>query len=133
MRLVTHPTRVFGWDMPNQKSRSRSEGNMKKARVTDGDASRRYWTVAEFCKVVDRSPYTAQRWRSEGGGPPYLKVGGRVLYDEQTVHEWCASHEQNSTSDYEIVDEEPEQPAPAPVRRYDSRLGRTVLDRGGAS
>lgn len=106
---------------------------MKNARVTDGDASRRYWTVAEFCKVADRSPYTAQRWRSEGGGPPYLKVGGRVLYDEQTVHEWLASHEQNSTSDYEIVDEEQEQPTPAPVRRYDSRLGKTVIDRGGAS
>jgi hypothetical protein len=108
------------------------------ARVTDGDGvqrSRRYWTVAEFCEVVDRSPYTAQRWRSEGGGPPYLKVGGRVLYDEEVVHEWCASHEQNSTSDYEIVDEdeEQEQPTPAPVRRYDTRLGRTVVDRGGAS
>ena len=112
------------------------------ARVTDGDGvqrSRRYWTVAEFCEVVDRSPYTAQRWRSEGAGPPYLKVGGRVLYDEQTVHEWCASHEQNSTSDYEIVDEgededeEQEQPTPTPVRRYDSRLGKTVIDRGGAS
>ena len=115
---------------------------MKKARVTDGDGvqrSRRYWTVAEFCEVVDRSPYTAQRWRSEGGGPPYLKVGGRVLYDEEVVHEWCASHEQNSTSDYEIVDEgededeEQEQPTPTPVRRYDSRLGKTVIDRGGAS
>ena len=108
------------------------------ARVTDGDGvqrSRRYWTVAEFCEVVDRSPYTLQRWRSEGSGPPYLKVGGRVLYDEQTVHEWCASHEQNSTSDYEIVDEdeEQEQPTPAPVRRYDSRLGRTVIDRGGGA
>ena len=106
------------------------------ARVTDGDGvqrSRRYWTVAEFCKVADRSPYTAQRWRSEGGGPPYLKVGGRVLYDEQTVHEWLASHEQNSTSDYEIVDEEQEQTTPAPVRRYDSRLGKNVIDRRGAS
>lgn len=71
---------------------------MKKAIVTDGDASRRYWTVAEFCEVVDRSPYTAQRWRSEGGGPPYLKVGGRVMYDEERVHEWLASHEQTSTS-----------------------------------
>ena len=64
-----------------------------------------------------------------------MKVGGRVLYDEEVVHEWCASHEQNSTSDYEIVDEdeEQEQPTPAPVRRYDSRLGRTVIDRGGGA
>ena len=71
------------------------------ARVTDGDGvqrSRRYWTVAEFCEVVDRSLYTAQRWRSEGGGPPFLKIGGRVMYDEERVHEWLASHEQTSTS-----------------------------------
>ena len=71
------------------------------ARVTDGDGvqrSRRYWTGAEFCEVVDRSPYTAQRWRSEGGGPPFLKIGGRVMYDEERVHEWLASHEQTSTS-----------------------------------
>jgi hypothetical protein len=102
---------------------------MKKAIVTDGDGvprSRRYWTVAEFCKVADRSPYTAQRWRSEGGGPPYLKVGGRVLYDEQTVHEWFASHEQNSTSDYEIVEkkEDEEPPAQKAVEPKPSRRGR---------
>jgi predicted site-specific integrase-resolvase len=60
--------------------------------------SPRYLKVSEFCEVVDRSPYTAQRWRSEGGGPPYLKVGGRVMYDEERVHEWLASHEQTSTS-----------------------------------
>ena len=49
--------------------------NKRVARVTDRDGvqrSRRYWSVAEFCEVIDRSPYTAQRGRSEGDGPPYL-------------------------------------------------------------
>jgi len=63
-----------------------------------------------------------------------LKVGGRVLYDEEVVHEWCASHEQNSTSDYEIVEknEDEEPPAHEAVdpkpSKWDREKGRFVQD-----
>lgn len=34
------------------------------------------------------SPRTLQRWRQEGKGPPYLKLGGRVVYPLAEVEVW---------------------------------------------
>ncbi len=33
---------------------------------------------------------TFANWRSAGGGPPYYKVGGTVLYDDNEVDAWLA-------------------------------------------
>jgi len=34
------------------------------------------------------SPRTLQRWRQEGKGPAYLKLGGRVVYRIFDVEAW---------------------------------------------
>jgi hypothetical protein len=56
--------------------------------------------------------------RVQGGGPPYLKVGRKVLYNEAKFEEWLAAQERTSTS----------QPAaaikPAPARQPRARTGR---------
>jgi Helix-turn-helix domain len=37
------------------------------------------------------SPRTLERWRSEGNGPPYVKVGRRAMYREADVERWLQS------------------------------------------
>ena len=41
---------------------------------------------------------TLEKLRLIGGGPPYLKVGRRVLYDPQDLDAWLAAHRRSSTS-----------------------------------
>ena len=36
---------------------------------------------------------TLQRLRSDGGGPPYMRVGRRVLYRLETVESWAGGRE----------------------------------------
>ncbi len=41
---------------------------------------------------------TVERWRREGSGPAYLKVGGKVLYSTETALAWLRRDERTSTS-----------------------------------
>jgi hypothetical protein len=42
---------------------------------------------------------TLDRWRFLGGGPPYHRVGKRVVYDLNDVDIWLDDHRRTSTSD----------------------------------
>jgi predicted DNA-binding transcriptional regulator AlpA len=42
---------------------------------------------------------TFDNWRAKNCGPPYYKVGGRVVYDDDEVDAWLASRRRTSTSD----------------------------------
>ena len=66
-----------------------------------------YWSTRELAPILRRSQSTLCRWRLEGGGPPYLKLRGRVLYARAKVNAWLASRERSSTSD-------PGKPPPEP-------------------
>lgn len=48
---------------------------------------------------IGLSRKTLENWRSLGGGPPYYKLGGRVVYDDAEVDAWLASRRRVSTSD----------------------------------
>jgi DNA-binding transcriptional MerR regulator len=48
---------------------------------------------------IGLSPKTLANWRSSGGGPPFYKLGGRVLYDPCDLDAWVASRRRTSTSD----------------------------------
>jgi predicted DNA-binding transcriptional regulator AlpA len=41
---------------------------------------------------------TLDKFRVVGGGPRYVKVGRRVLYDPADCDAWVATRKQNSTS-----------------------------------
>ena len=41
---------------------------------------------------------TLEKLRVFGGGPNYLKIGRRVLYDVQDVERWLTGHRRRSTS-----------------------------------
>jgi len=45
-------------------------------------------------------PRTAQRWRSTGGGPPFVRLGARrVLYRVADVEKWLAERTYKSRAD----------------------------------
>jgi hypothetical protein len=50
--------------------------------------------AAEACGL---SPRTLERWRYEGRGPRFAKLGKRVLYRPQDLVEWIAAHTRTST------------------------------------
>lgn len=43
---------------------------------------------------------TFNNWRTVGGGPPFLKIGGRVLYRLSDVIAWENARIARSTSEY---------------------------------
>lgn len=53
----------------------------------------------ELTELAPFPPQTWRRWRSTGFGPPYIKVGNRVLYDRDEVLAWLASKRFTSTAD----------------------------------
>ncbi len=42
---------------------------------------KRFFTPRELADRWLNSEKTLERWRMDGAGPAYLKIGGRVLYD----------------------------------------------------
>jgi predicted DNA-binding transcriptional regulator AlpA len=48
---------------------------------------------------IGLSDKTLNNWRSLGTGPPYFKLGGRIVYDDAEVDAWLAARRRTSTSD----------------------------------
>lgn len=42
-------------------------------------------TERQLCKFWSLTPETLRRWRQDGFGPIYLKIGGRVLYRAEDI------------------------------------------------
>lgn len=43
---------------------------------------------------------TLANWRSQGSGPPFVKIGGAILYPREKLFSWEESNTVNSTSEY---------------------------------
>jgi predicted DNA-binding transcriptional regulator AlpA len=51
-----------------------------------------YLSEEEFCERYKMKPRTAQRWRSTGDGPAFVRVGPRrVAYRLSDCEAWAAS------------------------------------------
>lgn len=48
--------------------------------------------VADLLKVTRN---TLERWRREGEGPPAMKIGRQVRYDENELQTWLKRHALN--------------------------------------
>lgn len=42
----------------------------------------------ELAERWNISPSTLERWRVLGGGPTYLKIGGRVVYRQEDINNY---------------------------------------------
>ena len=47
-----------------------------------------FWDEQMVSETIGRSVKTLQRWRSEGGGPDYVKAGAKPLYKPADVNAW---------------------------------------------
>ena len=55
--------------------------------------------VSEAARFVGLSKSTLDKLRISGGGPTYLQLGRRVLYDVADLEAWLTSKRRSSTSD----------------------------------
>jgi excisionase family DNA binding protein len=60
-------------------------------------------TQTELAELIRVSERTLERWRVQGDGVPFVKLGRRVLYRRTDVEEWIASHVVSSTSEATVV------------------------------
>lgn len=56
-------------------------------------------TQPEAAKILRIGERSLERWRVEGGGPPFVKIGRRVAYDQTTLREWLARNQFSSTAE----------------------------------
>jgi predicted DNA-binding transcriptional regulator AlpA len=68
----------------------------------DSDLPGRKLSVQEAAHFLGLSVSTLNKLRLTGAGPPYMKLGRRVLYDLRDLEEWAASRKRNHTSDSEV-------------------------------
>lgn len=52
--------------------------------------------AAEYLGIPERSLSSS---RVRGGGPPYYKIGQRVVYDSAELDAWLSARRRTSTSD----------------------------------
>lgn len=52
--------------------------------------------AAEYLRLADR---TLERWRIEGRGPRFIKVGAKVLYAKRELDRFLEAGERTSTAD----------------------------------
>ncbi len=55
--------------------------------------------VSEASRFLGLSKSTLDKLRISGGGPTYLQLGRRVLYDVADLEAWLTSKRRSSTSD----------------------------------
>lgn len=61
---------------------------------------RKYMSENQAADYGNLSSKTLQRRRADGSGPPFIKCGGRVLYDVVDFDHWMESQKVQSTSAY---------------------------------
>ena len=63
----------------------------------------RHLNQSELAKRWSLSTRTLERWRWQRQGPPFLKVGGRVVYRLEDVEAYEANRHCSSTADKPAV------------------------------
>ena len=61
-------------------------------------ADDRLLTPAEAADRLRLRPQTLARWRVEGFGPVFVKLGGRIAYPARDLAGWIAANRQHSTT-----------------------------------
>jgi excisionase family DNA binding protein len=55
-----------------------------------GEQSEPLWSTEELSRRLSIPVGTLRRWRREGRGPAWLKLGGHVRYDPAAVRVWLS-------------------------------------------
>ena len=55
--------------------------------------------IRRAAESLGMSPRTLEKWRVEGNGPPFLKLGRRVRYSVVDLESWIRTRRRQSTSE----------------------------------
>lgn len=61
------------------------------------ELQQRYLNTREVAALTHTSPSFWNQRRVRGDGPPFIKLGTRVLYELTAVNDWLAANSRNST------------------------------------
>ena len=50
-----------------------------------------YFTTEQLASLLQRSERTLETWRRNGNGPPFLRLGRRVVYGRPDIELWLTS------------------------------------------
>jgi predicted DNA-binding transcriptional regulator AlpA len=64
-----------------------------------GDKIHRTLRTAEAAEYCSSSKSTLEKLRVYGGGPAYIKMGSRVVYDVADLDAWMSARRRLNTSD----------------------------------
>lgn len=59
-----------------------------------------YLTIAQLAELLGCHPNTLARYRTDGGGPRFCRVGRKILYRKADVYLWLEECSYNSTAEY---------------------------------
>lgn len=51
----------------------------------------RFLSEKKAAACMDAHPQTLKRWRAQGRGPKFLRLGGRIRYTPQAIQEYISS------------------------------------------
>jgi excisionase family DNA binding protein len=60
----------------------------------------RYLSTEQAAELLGVSPATLLKWRVQRRGPPFLKLGRRVIYSESALRAWADMHAVSPTRDW---------------------------------
>jgi hypothetical protein len=99
------------------------------------ELERERWKTHRVAEYLSKSPVTLQRWRSQGEGPPYSKVGHTIYYNVAKLMRWLDSHEvrHDPLPDPSEVQDAPPEPETSEEKRvFSMQTGRFESVKGGA-
>lgn len=62
------------------------------------ESEKSFLTQKEVAAILRRSTAWCERVRWCGGGPPFVKIGGRILYPTQSFWQWVEEHPLKSST-----------------------------------
>ncbi len=70
---------------------------MNKQEKEGGGKMEKLLSTGDAAKVLNCQPQTLNRWRHEGKGPRYFKVGRLVRYSEDELKQWVDNNSHQNT------------------------------------
>jgi predicted DNA-binding transcriptional regulator AlpA len=65
----------------------------------DQQAPSRLLTTDEAAAFLSLKRKTLENWRVVGGGPKFIRAGGRIAYDPRDIEAWVAARRVSNTSE----------------------------------
>ncbi len=62
-----------------------------------------YLTPAEAGRFIGAATQTLARWRCEGGGPDFIRVGRKIMYGRDDLIGWMSARRVSSTSQEKVA------------------------------